>query len=251
MRKSKYIFVLIIVALLVKFNNVYAKPSNIVVLYKGDKYYAVKAEPEEIPKGFKVDKLSNTDDGVDIEAYKNGPLTLVKIADENYNYRFIAMDENRNYKTYELITEKINGKIYYIIPYIVDTYKQDSNELQTTWIMHRGQITAVYSSKNYEYGTIILYAVNSDGEISLVYYEDDKYKLLKDLKPKTEEKVEDSTVTDNQDNPSIQDENITIEKQQENASILNYWYDEMIIICIGVAVIITLLILLKKIHNKK
>lgn len=173
----KIIFITILFTFLFLANKSFAAPSNIIQLYNGKEYYIVKAEENEIPRGFEIGKLSNI--GVVVEAYKNGPLTIVKISDEEYNYKFIVVDEKNEGKPYELIIEKIDEVDYYIIPYQIEEYKELEKGLKPYKTMVKNQITTCYSINKNEYDKKVVFAVDSEKNLTLLTYkeEQDKFEI--------------------------------------------------------------------------
>lgn len=183
----RLIFISILFICLVLSNQVFAAPSNIIQLFENKEYYIVKAEKDEIPEGFEIGKLSNM--GVVVEAYKNGPLTIVKISDEEYNCQFIAVDEKNEGKPYELIIEKIDGVDYYIIPYQIEEYKNLDKELKPYKSMVKNQIITCYSINENEYEKKVVFGIDSEKNLTLLTYKEnqDKFEVYDKL---TDEKTE-------------------------------------------------------------
>ena len=168
--------ILLILSIFLSFTIVYAYPSNIIVLFQDKEYYLVEAEENEIPEGFVKDKLDGF--GLVVEAYKNGPLKMIKISDEDYNYQFVAVDEKNNYKSYYLHKMKLEKEIYYIIPYQIEEYKSSSYNLSPYKTFIKDQIMTCYSSEKYGYEKLIVYGINNKGELALLSYENDEYVFL-------------------------------------------------------------------------
>ena len=193
MKKNRIIKIIIINMLFIflfSINQVFAAPSNIILLLGDTEYYIVEAEENEIPKGFEIGKLSNM--GIAVKAYKNGPLTIVKISDEEYNYKFVVVDEKNEGKPYELIVERIDGIDYYIIPYQIEEYKELDKGLKPYKTMVKNQIITCYSINGNEYEKKLVFGVDGERNLALLAYEEnqDKFEIYDKI---TNKKVENNS----------------------------------------------------------
>ncbi|MBE5821474.1 MAG: hypothetical protein E7311_02660 [Clostridiales bacterium] len=207
-------------------NNNYAKPSDVILLLQDEdfndvEYYIVDAEENEIPKGFHKDGLIGLEKYV--EAYKNGPLTIVKISDENYNYKFVAVNENFNCKLYTFHVQEIDNINYYVIPYMFEgLQEQCPYELHVYNTMLGSDVVKAYTRDwaSSDYDKKIVFSINENGDFALLSYQNGKFVMFDSFTEKNEDVIE--------KNEDIIENNI-IKNEQEDFSAKTYYSNKIIL----------------------
>jgi len=234
-----------VILLIILLTQSLANPSNLMLDFKDEKLFIVKAEESDIPKGFYKGSSLALACGFEyeFEIYINGPLKLMRVCDEDYNYRYLAIDEYRDGMLRELYIQEVNGEKYYIIPTFFNEYENSVYELHAYNIWVRDQVMACYYSDKYNYEKVV-YGINSDGKLDLFYYEDDEFKLLDPIQEKNDT-TQSSNVTEPQNTSKTNNTPQSTNENQPN-ELNSFSYITIIYIVIIVALLVCIKLLMVK-----